>query len=138
MRVGKAMSMALDPEKPPLFGDEDLQLLPEERWERPAPDTSTSGVPAEKGTRRRRHGKGKRPKANGHRRPSSSVDPANDENGDPLTETDSDDDGDVAVDAESVSSSDSEFERFDLEESDEEGEREILSSNYYCHVWEGG
>ena len=33
MRVGKILSLTLDPSAVPLFGTDDLDLLPEERWE---------------------------------------------------------------------------------------------------------
>jgi len=131
LRIGKAMSEVLDPEKSPLFGDENLDLLPEEVWEcvdeksnMQNNGTRTSTHPDNKNQRRRR--RGAQEKQSIRIRRENKVQ----DGGEPLTETDSDDnygDDDDNEDAKrsiplsSGSSSDSEFERYDLEESDDDG-----------------
>lgn len=104
MRVGRAMSLAIDPQRE-LFAEENLDMLPEEEWDRADRDEE------DRPKRRRRW----RPK------PSESY---------PLTETDSDDErtvdpthDDDKTDPEkspTESDEDSEFEPYDLEESDED------------------
>ena len=125
MRVGKILSLTLDPSAVPLFGTDDLDLLPEERWEE-TKHGNTNGSANTTNAKKKKFtsskGKEKQENASIKRRVKGSGATRSDndiDNGYPLTETDSDDsDDDSSIG--SISSSDSEFERYDLEESDEE------------------
>ncbi|KAL4535752.1 hypothetical protein Ndes2437A_g06448 [Nannochloris sp. 'desiccata'] len=126
MRVGKVMSQILDGNAPPLFGDEDIELMPEEQWDITVRVVSGDDEQKEKGSRSNAAKKNK-DKERGETSISTklakfktTVKGGKDEDY-PMTETDSDDD-DVYSDSSSsrASSTDSEFETYDLEESDDD------------------
>ncbi|KAL4542152.1 hypothetical protein Ndes2526B_g06634 [Nannochloris sp. 'desiccata'] len=126
MRVGKVMSQILDGNAPPLFGDEDIELMPEEQWDITVRVVSGDDEQKEKGSR---SNAAKKNKDKERERTSFRTNPAKFKNtvkdgkdeDYPMTETDSDDD-DVHSDSSSsrASSTDSEFETYDLEESDDD------------------
>jgi hypothetical protein len=102
MRVGNAMSVCLDSKSEPIFGSENVDLLPEEQgWTTPRnlEKSSEASSTSSKKTRQ---------KALGVLQPND--EPSHDG---PLTETDSDDELDDEAAAAQLSS-DSEFEQYDL------------------------
>lgn len=111
MRVGNDLSLTLDPSAVPLFGTENLNLLPEEKWEQETGKDDTSAPLKENKTEilNQRDSRSKRQRKD-LKKERTDDDKDGDKDGYPLTETDSDDD----------LSSDSEFEQYDLNESDEE------------------
>ena len=119
MRVGKTMSQILDSSAPPLFGDENIDLLSEEYWEEVAVEEEEDGrgdgkdakISREKKKKKRRNQTAALENINNK---SKSTNTSTGDEDYPMTETDSDDD------ISTISSTDSEFERYDLEESDDE------------------
>lgn len=120
MRVGKVMSQVLDGNAPPLFGDEDIELMAEEQWDSSVPAVETKDD--EKRGKKKSSGaskKNKKGEKTRSRKPTTYKSTRKDDIDEdyPMTETDSDD-NDIASD--SSSSTDSEFEKYDLEESDDD------------------
>jgi hypothetical protein len=159
MRVGRAMSQAIDATKSRLFDSENLELLPEERWEIETDVAETKTLRASdsqkcslKRAKQRRDPSRGNHAAKGNialRRVSNQGGyQENLEDSGPLTETDSDDDGhdneaagpanyeaSLLSPASMSSSDDSEFERYDVEDSDDEDpERTNLQLRDLIHM----
>ena len=139
MRVGSAMSRVLgggggcsvEGGEVLLFGDQDLSLLKEERWEEGENEgvglkekrkKNTVGKTTTTTTSSTKKKKKKEKKSTAEERRNGTAPDY------PLTETDSDDDGD-GDDGEQESSSDSEFEQFDVDSGDESDEEDVAKSN---------
>jgi Telomere length regulation protein len=124
MRVGKIMSQILDSNAPPLFGDEETDVMVEEQWEVDAGVTKVEKFVEKKEKKEISRHDAKRNKKKATEKNTASK-PSNFEtnNADedyPMTETDSDDDTSDSSSDDSAASTDSEFEKYDLEESDDD------------------